>query len=212
MPIEPLHEVEPMRGLPELLPDDEDILWQGRPAWWSLARRAFHVGLVAAYFAGLLLYQFVAEPAAEVAGWTGFVAPVVLGVAAVGMLSLLAWLITVTTVFTITNRRVVMQFGVALPLNLNLPFTQISSVAHKSFGDGTGDLALGLEGDDRVAYALLWPYARPWRVRKPQPMLRSIPQSSRVAEVLAEALAQAEPAEQAPRDDSRGLNPAAVSG
>ena len=219
MALEELHELEPIRGLPEHLPEGEHILWQGSPDWSSLARRAFHVRLVGLYFVGLAVWQLIAEPAVSdgaggfvVSGWAAFLVPIGLGGAAIAVLSLLAWLIADSTVFTITTRRVVMRFGVALPLNLNLPFSKIGAVAHKALGNGRGDLALHLDSDDRVAYALLWPYARPWFVRKPQPMLRSIPDAERVAEILTQALAASTDGRVAKRAESSGLNPATVSG
>ena len=57
--------------------------------------------------------------------------------------------------------------------------------------DGTGDIALQLGKGDRVAYLILWPHARPWRLAKAEPMLRAIPHADRVAQVLARALAAA---------------------
>ena len=51
----------PPEGLPGPLPPGERLLWQGRPALLSLARRAFHVDLVALYFGGLALYQAASE-------------------------------------------------------------------------------------------------------------------------------------------------------
>ena len=51
------HEVEPIRGLPELLPQGERILWQGAPAWKPLALRALHVRAVLAYFALLFVWS-----------------------------------------------------------------------------------------------------------------------------------------------------------
>jgi len=212
MPVDELHELEPIRGLPDALPEGEEILWQGSPAWWSLARRAFHLGLIGSYFVGLAVWQLVAEPAGVVPEWAAFLVPLGLGAAALGLLALLAWLISTTTVYTITNRRVVMRFGVALPLNLNLPFAKIAAVSYKSFRGGYGDLALDLDGDDRVAYLLLWPYARPWHVRKPQPMLRSLPDSAQVAEILAAALAAANTGGAAEPIRAQGLSPATVSG
>ena len=44
---------------------------------------------------------------------------------------------------------------------------------------------------DKVAYLLLWPHARPWRLSKPEPMLRAVPDAARVAAILARALAAA---------------------
>ncbi len=48
-------------GLPGPLPKGERLLWQGRPALLSLARRAFHVDLVALYFGGLAAFQAYAS-------------------------------------------------------------------------------------------------------------------------------------------------------
>ena len=48
-------EFEPVRGLPAMLPPGERLLWQGNPAWRSLAIRAYHVRKVALYFAVLVL-------------------------------------------------------------------------------------------------------------------------------------------------------------
>ena len=32
--------IEPIPGLPERPPQGEEILWQGRPNWWALAKSA----------------------------------------------------------------------------------------------------------------------------------------------------------------------------
>ncbi len=186
-----LHEVDPIRGLPELLPEGERILWQGQPQWWSLGQRVFHIRLVIVYFVALILWRVVspgeADPSTMLAGLAVTAA---LGVAAVGLLMLLAALICRTTIYTVTNRRVAMQLGVALPINLNLPFKHIESAGHGAFRDGTGDIPLRLSMDNHVAYLLLWPHARPWRVRRPEPMLRCVADSAAVAATLATALAQ----------------------
>jgi hypothetical protein len=41
----------------------------------------------------------------------------------------------------------------------------------------------------RLAYLVLWPHVRPWRLQAPQPMLRAIDDVAAVADLLAEALA-----------------------
>ena len=81
-----------------------------------------------------------------------------------------------------------MRIGIALQINLNLPFKRILSAELKAHRDGTGDIPLQLAGDQRIAYFLLWPHARPWQVRAPQPMLRSIGDADKVAQLLAQAL------------------------
>ena len=44
------YETEPVRGLPAPLPAGETLLWQGGPAWWPLARSAFHFDKIADLF------------------------------------------------------------------------------------------------------------------------------------------------------------------
>jgi hypothetical protein len=185
------HEVEPIRGLPERLPQGEHILWQGAPDWQSLAIRALHVRAVIAYFAILFVWSvWAAIMDGTALGAALFIAvrlvPVTL--AAAGLLAGYAWLVHRTTVYTITNRRVVMRFGIALPMTLNLPFAIVGSAAVKAYGDKTGDIPLELTGTDCVSYLALWPHARPWRTAKPQPMLRSVPQAEQVSAILSEAL------------------------
>ena len=49
------HELEPAYGLPERLPANERILWQGSPDWRTLARRVFFVRTLALYFLAILI-------------------------------------------------------------------------------------------------------------------------------------------------------------
>jgi hypothetical protein len=50
------YDYEPVRGLPERLPAGETMLWQGAPAWKSIALRAMHIRGTAIYFAVLLAW------------------------------------------------------------------------------------------------------------------------------------------------------------
>lgn len=185
------HDSEPVRGLPAELPAGEVRVWQGAPDWKSLAIRALHVRKIAIYFALLLALVAVNSLAdgaplpAAIAGTGRFA---VLAAFALAMLLLLAWLMARTTVYTITNRRVVMRFGVALPMTVNVPFKIVAAAAHRSHGDGTGDISLSLSGEDRLSYLVLWPFARGWEIARPQPTLRCATDSDAAAAALAEAL------------------------
>ena len=86
---------------------------------------------------------------------------------------------------------------------------------------GAGEIALSLSGSDRISFLVLWPHARPWRVRKPQPMLRAVPDGVRVAGLIARALAEAarqparpleSPAPTAAPERARVRRPAALAG
>ena len=50
---------EPIRGLPEMLPPGERILWQGAPSARALARDALRVRWVGGYFAVLFLWSTI---------------------------------------------------------------------------------------------------------------------------------------------------------
>jgi hypothetical protein len=72
---------------------------------------------------------------------------------------------------------------------LNLPFSKIESVDFKSYADRSGDIALALGGRDRLAYLMLWPHVRPWRLARAQPLLRGVPDAAVAADILGQALA-----------------------
>lgn len=185
------YEFEPVPGLPENLPRGEVILWQGAPRWQSLARHAFHALKIAIYFAVLALVivaWHLQSGRSLLLAMGGVVWLAILGGIAIGLLLLLAWAVSRATLFTITNRRVVMRFGVAIEMCINLPFAQITNADLKVFKDGTGDIPLTLTGPVSASYIVFWPYVRPWHFAIPQPMLRAVPNAEQVAEVLAEAL------------------------
>lgn len=191
-------EIEPILGLPETLPEGERILWQGTPRWRALARSAFHTRKVAIYFGLIAAWRIASgiadgESAAAIAVGALFLVPIAL--AAIGLLSFLAFMSAKATVYTLTNRRIVMRFGVALPLTVNVPFRIVHAAGLRLNADGTGDIPLALNGRDKIAYLALWPHARPWRLAKPEPMMRCVPDAARVAEMLSEALHEAAPRE-----------------
>lgn len=185
-------DVEPVLGLPEQPPEGERILWQGAPAWRALAWRAFGVRLVLAYFAAIGLWSVgdhlsVGAGAAEIGLGLAALLPIAAG--AVAVLALMARVTARTAVYTITSRRIAMRIGVALTVTINLPFRWIGSAGLRLHADGTADIPLALTGPTRLAYLMLWPHVRPWRMRQAEPMLRAVPDGARVARILAEALA-----------------------
>jgi len=182
---------DPVKGLPEHLPQGETMLWQGSPRWQSLAVRAFHIRKVAIYFAILAAAQSVfrfADGATAGDALKPFIWYSVLALLSIAILTGLAMLSARTTIYTITSKRVVMRLGMALPLTLNLPYSKIESADLRLYRDGTGDLPLMLSSGDRIAWAVLWPHARPFRFRHPEPMLRAIPEADKVGACLASAL------------------------
>ena len=103
-----------------------------------------------------------------------------------------AALFAATTRYVVTDRRVIMLIGVALPIALTLPLKRIAAAGLRLHPDGSGDLPLALT-EGKLAYLLLWPHARPWSFRQPEPMLRCVPNARDVAAVLSRALLAAVP-------------------
>ncbi|MEO1205396.1 MAG: photosynthetic complex putative assembly protein PuhB [Pseudomonadota bacterium] len=182
---------EPIKGLPEELPEGEHILWQGAPDWWSLAKRAFFVRATIVYFAALAIWRIsdaLNAGAGFASGLLDAAALLPVAASALIVLCLLAYAYANSTVYTVTNRRLVVRYGVALPMTINLPFNKIGSAAVRVHRDGTGDIPLALGPDDNIAFASLWPNARPWHFTKAQPMLRAIEHPAAVAKVFTDAL------------------------
>jgi hypothetical protein len=188
------HEFEPQRGLPELLPAGETLLWQGSPDWRALARRAFHLRKLVLYFAVLvgLRAAFVYEATGSFdAALRATPGPLALAALALGLVALLAWLSARSTVYTLTDKRVVMRIGIVLTLTFNLPFKRIAAAGLQLQAGGCGDIPLQLLPPDRIAWLHLWPHARPWQVTQPQPMLRCVPGAAEVARLLTQAWCEA---------------------
>ena len=192
------HEFEAAPGLPEKLPAGEHILWQGAPAWRSLGVAAFGLRTVAMYLFVMWLLQFAhlwdqGSSALDLAKYLGIS----------GGCALLAWvllggftyLVSSTTLYTLTNRRVVMRIGVVLGLTLNLPYRQITGASLKPLARGTGDLAVQIKPGSHLAYLHLWPHARPWHFKAPQPTLRSIADAETVSKLLLQAWRLENPSE-----------------
>lgn len=185
------HDSEPVAGLPEELPEGERILWQGSPDWLSVAVRVFHLRVVGIYFLLLLTWfaaSLVSQGASAHDAWIAVAGAAPFALAALALLTLFAYLVGRTSRYTITTKRVVMRFGVALPISMNIPFNQIVSADLKEYADRTGDIALNLVGEQRQSFVLLWPHVRPWRTVKPEPMLRCAPNAREVAALLSHAV------------------------
>lgn len=181
---------EPIRGLPEVPPEGERILWQGAPRTFSLARQALNAYWIAGYFALLALWRgwVMAAEGGLAAGLTAASWLIAIGAVAVGVLVLIAFVMARATVYTITTHRVAMRVGAALTLTLNLPYRWIGSADLALYRDGTGSIVLDLEGDTQFSYLVLWPHVRPWALRRTRPSLRCIAEPERIADLLAEAV------------------------
>jgi hypothetical protein len=188
------HEFEPQHGLPERLPANEHILWQGSPDVGAMARQVFHIRKVAFYFALLLVAHVVnllwsGSAAAQALKSLSWLLP--LAFLGLGAVYLLAWMTAKTTVYTLTDKRIVMRVGIVLTITFNLPLSALTSAGlnryDKTAPESAGDITLALGDQVRIAWFQLWPHARPWRFTRPEPMLRAVPNAQAVSDQLSAA-------------------------
>lgn len=184
-------QTEPVRGLPEDLPEGEHILWQGQPDWWALTKESLSFWWVAAYFIFLFAWRTVGGAATETWIQSATTASffLVLGAIVCALLLIIGLVQAKATVYTVTNKRVAMRIGAALTITLNLPFRQIANASLGVRKSGVGTIALELKEESRVrlSYLNTWPHVRPWKIKATQPALRCIPDARSVAALLSEA-------------------------
>ncbi len=168
---------------------DERVLWKGRPNLPVLTRTAFHMGSYAVYFTlliGIALAFGNTSGALFLAG-AGLVGAMVL--------QLIAWHCMRTTLYILTDTRLILRIGMAIETRINIPLKHVRAGHLNMRGGNTGDIAVELNGDRVLGNLLLWPHVRPFHFNHPQPMLRAVPDAQNVAKLLAEACAQFNPIE-----------------
>ncbi len=188
------YELEASYGLPEKLPEGEHIIWQGSPDIWRMAKDVFYIRPIIAYFIFLVLYRIFDGISLEHTILSIVVSTswmLALSVVCVGLVYCLAYFTANTTVYTMTNHRIVMRIGIALTLSFNLPYKEIISADFKEKKDGFGNIPFRISPNTKIAYFHLWPHARPFFYNNPEPMLRNIANVKEVAILLTNAWATA---------------------
>ena len=180
---------EPIRGLPERPPEGEVILWQGQPNWLRLSVDSLNVWWVLGYFIFLFVWRFISVSDLMPIYQAVLVSLpfLALGLIVTLLLMLVGFIQANATVYTITNKRVVMRIGAALTVTLNLPFTEIENAAIASSSKNFGSIVIDTKQDSKFSFLVLWPHARAWHFKKPQPSLKCIPNAAEVAEILSNA-------------------------
>ena len=181
--------VEPIEGLPANLPDGEVILWQGRPHYWFLCVNSLNLYWIFGYFVILAAWRYIHVLSDSSSGiaFANSLPFVISGVLSCLILLIISYVQARTTLYTITNRRIVMRIGAALTINLNIPFKEIKNASIAVQRNGTGTIALEVLGTTKLSYYILWPHARPWKFKDTQPALRCVPNPKAVSEILSKA-------------------------
>ena len=182
-------EFEAQYGLPENLPEDEKILWQGSPVFASLVNKVFFLRLLIVYFVFLLgfslYWDFQKVAHSEALG--NLLANFLLSGFCLAALTLLAHLTCSTAVYTLTNKRVVMRIGIVLTLTFNIPFKQILASDFKKHSDGSGDISFSIDPSTKIAFIHLWPHCRFKSFAHPEPALKCIENVGDVASLIHKA-------------------------
>ena len=176
-------------GFPCDLPRGERILWQGGPDWRALARDALHLRGLALYFAGLVAWLGASEVWGGTAAGVVFRDTALAGLVACVPLALglgYAYFAARAATYTITDRRVVVRMGAAMPMTVNLPFAKIEAAGLRARSGGTGEISLKLPKGERFSSIVMWPHSH---VLSGQPTLRALVDAERAGRVLSEALA-----------------------
>lgn len=193
------HEFEAAWGLPEALPQHEYIVWQGHPHWQQLAIDAFHVRKIALYFTAMVLWQWVNLLDSEASVLTmakQLGTSIGLASVALAVLCWSAYWSARATVYTLTNKRIIMRIGIVLSLTFNLPLKKITACDLQLLKHQTGNIALGIASESPIGWLNLWPHVRAWRVASPQPTLRCVPKAECLAQQILHAWRQENPTEQ----------------
>lgn len=184
----PEHDIEPVPGLPGRLPDGEYIVWQGQPELKTVMTRLLRARWIAIYFAIAALWSVAVGINNSEGAWALFGRVTFIAVAAAilfGLMFLYARAIAKTSLYTLTNQRVVMRVGIAISASFNLPFKQIAGADFRVGNDGSGDVALTLKAGHGLSGSVFFPHQRGGLWRKLSPQMICLIDAKSVAEKLA---------------------------
>lgn len=179
-----------VRGVSEALPPGERILWEGAPNARALARHLFFIRPLSTYLGAMVLW-WVAVNRTQVGTeqfWATLGIQLILVGGVIGGAWLMARAIATGTTYAITDRRIVMRFGVIFPLTINVPLHYVEGASARQFPDRTGQIAVQLSKKESIAYIVLFPHVRPWAFSRPEPLLRGLTDPVKVGEVLRAAV------------------------
>lgn len=186
-----LSEIERDAGLTQPLPSGERILWQARPGARAMAASVFHLRWVTGYFGVAAIFVGIAAHRGGLSGGQSVAAATLLvpvAAAVIAILSVIGRMTARATVYTLTNRRIILHIGIAYEMTVSVPLSSITGAALRRGRGPRGDVALKVRDTGGTGYVALWPHVRPWRFWTPQPMLRALPDVEAAADLIGDAL------------------------
>ena len=170
----------------DAIPNGESILWKGRPSLWGFSWNLFGLKWITLYLSMLSIVSVARFFASDfyTAFYVDFLPFFLSGIFASIILIGLAATQTYSTVYIITENRVIIKTGAALSFLISMPFKKIKEVNLQKRGASIGTISFELLSEKRVPYISCWPSVRPWKFKRTQPAFSCIGSVDEVATIL----------------------------
>ena len=178
------------KNILDAIPEGESILWKGKPSFWGFSWYFFGLKLLAFYL--IILSVVFAARLTVTDFFTAFVVdflPFLLsGILTSCILMALAKIQSQSSVYIITENRVIIKSGAALAFLISMPFKKIKAVNLQKRKGSLGTISFELNSGKRVPYISCWPSVRPWRFKKTEPAFSCIENVDEVATILRKSV------------------------
>ena len=177
---------EAPKNILDAIPNGESILWKGRPSLWGFSWNLFGLKWITLYLSMLSIVSVARFYASDfyTAFYVDFLPFFLSGIFASIILIGLAATQTYSTVYIITENRVIIKTGAALSFLISMPFKKIKEVNLQKRGASIGTISFELLSEKRVPYISCWPSVRPWKFKRTQPAFSCIGSVDEVATIL----------------------------
>ena len=177
---------EALKNILDAIPNGESILWKGRPSLWGFSWNLFGLEWITLYLSMLSIVSVARFFASDfyTAFYVDFLPFFLSGIFASIILIGLAATQTYSTVYIITENRVIIKTGAALSFLISMPFKKIKEVNLQKRGASIGTISFELLSEKRVPYISCWPSVRPWKFKRTQPAFSCIGSVDEVATIL----------------------------
>ena len=192
------------KNILDAIPEGESILWKGKPSFWGFSWYFFGLKLLAFYL--IILSVVFAARLTVTDFFTAFVGdflPFLLsGILTSFILMALAKIQSQSSVYIITENRVIIKSGAALSFLISMPFKKIKAVNLQKRKGSLGTISFELNSGKRVPYISCWPSVRPWRFKNTEPAFSCIENVDEVATILRKSVMAGRVSLQAPTINS----------
>ena len=192
------------KNILDAIPEGESILWKGKPSFWGFSWYFFGLKLLAFYL--IILSVVFAARLTVTDFFTAFVVdflPFLLsGILTSCILMALAKIQSQSSVYIITENRVIIKSGAALSFLISMPFKKIKAVNLQKRKGSLGTISFELNSGKRVPYISCWPSVRPWRFKNTEPAFSCIENVDEVATILRKSVMAGRVSLQAPVTNS----------